>query len=313
MGILLSKDTRTTEGTTPNVAAKQDGGPPPLMERPWRDFNWRDKDELLYEVSNYQIKGGVKYLNCMLLGQAASGKTSFFNTCASALKNKDTVLAPLTVYKPSEKSVTSTFETHALYTKDEKTLPVRIFDCRGLHNVAGVLPEDVRQMVEGHIKSGYQINPGASIQSNHAKYRLDAQLGDKMHCLVYVVNADNPKAALADESAVEIFANMRKLLAPLNLPQLVLMNKVDRLRASLSDDISLLFKSNEVYNKLKVIADFMVLPEMNVLPMSNYHMETVPDPKKDVLALSNLKMIMDRANDFLQRQDKTNIPEDFLN
>ncbi|XP_062598456.1 interferon-induced protein 44-like [Saccostrea cucullata] len=166
-------------------------------------------------------------------------------------------------------------------------------------------------MVIGHVKSGYQINPVASIQSDHAKYRSQPNIGDRIHCLIYVVNADNPQSALADESAVEIFKRMRELLAPLNVPQLVLMNKVDRLRASLSDDISQIFRSEEVYRKFKVVADFMQLPDMNVLPMSNYHDETNPDPKKDVLALSNLKMMMDRANDFLQRQDTSSAPEDF--
>ncbi|XP_062582164.1 interferon-induced protein 44-like [Saccostrea cucullata] len=308
MGNLLSTG---AENTQPEYEVKRDEGPPPLRTRPWRNFDWREKDELLAEVSNFRIKGGVKYLNCMLLGQAASGKTSFFNTCATALKDEKRVLAPLAVYKPSGGSVTSTFETHPLFTKDDKILPLRIFDCRGLHNVSGVTPEDIQLMVIGHVKSGYQINPVASIQSDHAKYRSQPNIGDRIHCLIYVVNADNPQSALADESAVEIFKRMRELLAPLNVPQLVLMNKVDRLRASLSDDISQIFRSEEVYRKFKVVADFMQLPDMNVLPMSNYHDETNPDPKKDVLALSNLKMMMDRANDFLQRQDTSSAPEDF--
>ncbi|XP_061177265.1 interferon-induced protein 44-like [Saccostrea echinata] len=290
-----------------------DEGPPPLMSIPWRNFEWKGKEVLLQEVSTFQVKGGVKYLNCLLLGQSASGKTSFFNTCATALKDENRVLAPLSVYKPSGSSVTSTFETHPLYTKSDKILPLRIFDCRGLHNADGVTTEDVRLMIEGHIISGYQINPCVHIQNNHANYRKNPQFGDKMHCLVYVVNADNPNAALAGEKAIEIFANMRKLLAPLNVPQLVLMNKVDRLRASLSEDISQVFRSEEVHRKFRAVADFMELPEMNVLPMSNYHKETSPDLKKDILALSNLKVIIDRGNDFIQRQQKNSTPDDFFN
>jgi hypothetical protein len=96
-----------------------------------------------------------------------------------------------------------------------------------------------------------------------------------------------------------------------DVPQLVLMNKVDRLRASLSDDISELFQSVEVKKKFDTVANFMNLPDMNVLPMSNYHNEAVPNTNKDVLALHNLKTIMDYANDYVYNASANGTPSDF--
>lgn len=96
-----------------------------------------------------------------------------------------------------------------------------------------------------------------------------------------------------------------------DVPQVVLMNKVDRLRASLADDISELFKSVEVKKKLDVVASFTNLPDMNVLPMSNYHNEPVPNTRKDILALTNLKTIMDYANDFVHTACAKDAPSDF--
>lgn len=90
------------------------------------------------------------------------------------------------------------------------------------------------------------------------------------------------------------------------------MNKVDRLRASLNDDISELFRCDEVKRKLEVVANFMNLPELNVLPMSNYHKGTVPTTNKDILALTNLKTIIDRANDYVHRQCAEHTPSDFF-
>lgn len=89
------------------------------------------------------------------------------------------------------------------------------------------------------------------------------------------------------------------------------MNKVDRLRASLADDISELFKSVEVKKKFHVVARFMNLPEMNVLLMSNYHNEPVPNTNKDILALTNLKRIVDCANDFVHNACAKDVPSDF--
>lgn len=101
------------------------------------------------------------------------------------------------------------------------------------------------------------------------------------------------------------------ILYSTDVPQVVLMNKVDRLRASLADDISDLFRSVEVKKKLDVVANFMNLPEMNVLPMSNYHDEIVPNTKKDILALTNLKTIMDYCNDFVHNACAKDAPSDF--
>jgi hypothetical protein len=36
-------------------------------------------------------------------------------------------------------------------------LKLRIFDCRGLHDMMGVTTEDVRLIVDGHIKHGYMV------------------------------------------------------------------------------------------------------------------------------------------------------------
>lgn len=84
-------------------------GPPPLMRDPWRShIIWtpQNRQQLLEDINNFEVKGEIQYINCLLLGQSASGKTSFFNTCATALKDEQRMLYPLTVYKASGKSVT---------------------------------------------------------------------------------------------------------------------------------------------------------------------------------------------------------------
>lgn len=50
------------------------------------------------------------------------------------------------------------FETHPLYNKKDGHLKLRIYDCRGLHDIKGVTAEDIRLIVDGHIKHGYTVN-----------------------------------------------------------------------------------------------------------------------------------------------------------
>lgn len=97
----------------------------------------------------------------------------------------------------------------------------------------------------------------------------------------------------------------------IDVPLCVLMNKVDRLQATLADDISKLFHSVEVKKKLDDIATSLGVPEMRVLPMSNYHYEVVPNMNKDILALANLKIIMDSAKDSVNYACTTDAPPGF--
>lgn len=286
------------------------------MISPWRShgITWSESErrQLLDDIYNFKVKGGIQYLNCFLLGQSASGKTSFFNTCATALKDEGRILRPLTVLRAAGSSVTTKFETHPLYTKSDQVLKLRIFDCRGLHDIKGVTDENIRLILDGHVKHGYEIAPDETIHHTDDHYRVDPQLGDKMHCVVYVVNAENPGAALAGNAATKIFEKIRRKVSQTHVPQIVLMNKVDRLRASLANDISELFRSEEVKKKFAAVANFMNLPDMNILPMSNYHSEPVPNRNKDILALTNLKIIMGSANDFVQGHGTSNAPSGFF-
>ncbi|XP_056016973.1 interferon-induced protein 44-like [Ostrea edulis] len=162
-----------------------------------------------------------------------------------------------------------------------------------------------------HVVQLMMFNPASPISHSDPYYREKPELKDMIHCVVYVVNAENPGLALAGEAAEKIFIDIKSKLGERHVPQVVLMNKVDRLRASLGDDISELFQSVEIKKKLDTVANFTNILEMNILPMSNYHNERVPNTNKDVLALTNLKTIMDYANDFVYNASDRNAPSGF--
>lgn len=94
------------------------------MGKPWRShIEWDDlnRKQLLEGINTFKVKGGVKYLNCLLLGQAASGKTSFFNTSYTALKDEGRIISPLTVFKSSGSSVTTKVNSIDLSVSSSKS------------------------------------------------------------------------------------------------------------------------------------------------------------------------------------------------
>ncbi|XP_062613270.1 interferon-induced protein 44-like [Saccostrea cucullata] len=278
------------------------------FEDPWtREF----KEELLQKINAIKPAGGIKYFNILLLGQAASGKSSFFNTCLTAIINEDRLVTSSLIYQSSSRSVTTALEAIPMKTKEGKILPLRLFDCRGLNVEYGVPTEDIRAIVEGRVKSGYKINPVAPIDEDDPYYRKDPETKDRMHCVVYVANAENPAEQLTDHKTEEQLRYVRENLARQHLPQMVLFNKVDRLRISNTHNLRDIFRSQDVKDTCTKAAEYMQIPLTHVFPMANYHEENLPTLEKDILALFYLLTMMQRANDFILRLTKDDVPDDF--
>ncbi|XP_061177166.1 interferon-induced protein 44-like [Saccostrea echinata] len=215
------------------------------------------------------------------------------------------------VYQKSSRGVTTALESFPMKTKAGGFLPVRLFDCRGLNIEYGVPTEDIRAIVEGHVKSGYQINPVAPIQENDPSYRKSPETKDRMHCVVYVANAENPSEQLMDHKTEEQLRYVRENLAKQHMPQMVLFSKIDKLRISNTHSLRDIFRSQDVRDTCTKAAEYMQIPLTHVFPMSNYCEENIPTLEKDILALFYLLTMMQKANDFIHRLTKDDVPEDF--
>ncbi|XP_062617942.1 interferon-induced protein 44-like [Saccostrea cucullata] len=283
-----------------------------LEKEPWRKMPLTTtkipdmRRELMGKIKTFQKKGNVNFLNILLLGQSSSGKSSFVNSCATALYDANRIVTPCGVLEPQSESVTARLEAHPIKISSTAFLPVRIFDCRGLHDLNGVHSDDIKNMCDGRIKNEYTFDPTLPVRSDNEKFRERPQLQDRMHCVVYVAAADNPKELLADGRANEQLKAIRAVLSAANIPQLVLLNKIDRLGMK---DITTIFRNKLVKETCEGAMEFMSLPLGNVLPMINYTEEQTPDSMKDFLALFNLWYMMSKANDYVGLQ--SDVPEGF--
>lgn len=80
----------------------------------------------------------------------------------------------------------------------------------------------------------------------------------------------------------------------------ILLTHVDRLRGSIDNDTTHVFRSSEVQGKVAEVAQMFSVSEGDVLPMVNYVKEQKPTLEKDVLALFNILHIMGMANDYVK-------------
>ncbi|XP_062602597.1 interferon-induced protein 44-like isoform X2 [Saccostrea cucullata] len=152
-------------------------------------------------------------LNILLLGQAGSGKSSFVNACFTALLQEGRVVKRAVDGSVGSESITEGLTYYKLEIKTgNKTeyVPVQLIDCRGLSKGdKGVQTGDIEKICRGHIKDGYLINPKEGIKPDDKMYRQHPQEKDKIHCVVYVLAAD--EVGFVQEEVLDQFNTIKRM------------------------------------------------------------------------------------------------------
>uniref|UniRef100_A0A194AMN7 G domain-containing protein n=1 Tax=Pinctada fucata TaxID=50426 RepID=A0A194AMN7_PINFU len=285
--------------------------PPEMLDTPWRDIGiskWDKKavDDMRRFIQNYRPVAGKEHVNILLLGPIGTGKSSFFNTLDTSLSSSDAVKRRAGAGSETH-SYTTVFHVYRL--ESEETLKFRICDCRGIESARSIPTEDVLAILDGHMKSGYEINPEAAIKRNHPKYRRNPNVQDKIHCIVWCFQATTSFEKLDDEERRQI-KQMQGFARARDIGQLVLLSKTDQCVKVLESQIHKTFLSTDVKKSVESFAHSFGLPVSSVLPMKNYCTEVLKQTEVDILALFNLKQILGVANDSLANLVENDDDED---
>ncbi|XP_061193568.1 interferon-induced protein 44-like [Saccostrea echinata] len=238
-------------------------------------------------------------INICLFGVCNSGKSSFINTCATALQDGERQVELATVGSSSE-SLTTRLREYKISSKDNKHL-ISMYDCRGMDDTRGVTTKDLISIVKGHIRSNYEINSEKAISEESDFYRQVPQIEDIMHCVVFVIDAEVPNEKLLSDHCLEQFKEVETVLEAEDIPVLAIVCKTDTLPIGEKNRLQDIFHSKSVEIKCRAVAEKLQIPLKNVLPMSNYFKEPLPTDEKDVLALNCLKEMTLRAADRLKQ------------
>ncbi|XP_055999322.1 interferon-induced protein 44-like [Ostrea edulis] len=288
-----------------------------LLPEPWRKIHPTEtdtpkiKDFYLRKIGDI-CRDKDRKLNILLLGEGASGKSSFINSCATALKQKGTIARIAAVLEGCSDSVTKHLAAYALEIKDgdgQIRLPVRLFDCRGLlDEERGVQTEDIKYICDGHVKDQYKIQPGTPINPNDENFLKNPGEKNKMHCVVYVLDAKKIQSGdnFVRSTVKEQFKKVKEYLHTSRTLQLVLLTKIDRLGIR---HIVQVCYDRRVKECCEIASSVLGVPLDDVLPQANHCDETTSFVGKDLITLYNIWKIMERAIQFVQRASDKSVPE----
>lgn len=271
----------------------------------WRDpadvFTQNDKYHLLKRINALLPPEGCQTINIIVIGHKGSGKSSLINTFLTVLRNSGEISTITTAYGICNPSTTSKlFKIKFASPKNNK---IRIFDCRGVARDPGQSPllkptsyeEDLMKAIGGHIKKGYEFQD-TTIQEDSEYYRHNPTLSDKMHCVLFVINAER---VLGGEH--DVVVRIQNRLQDFNIPFRVVLTRMDKLCQP--GELNDIFRNEKANSKVEEAKKIFRCDDCRVLPVANYVSGTTQNSiTKDILGLMAMKNILEEALSYIHNE-----------
>uniref|UniRef100_A0A8C4SVM3 G domain-containing protein n=1 Tax=Erpetoichthys calabaricus TaxID=27687 RepID=A0A8C4SVM3_ERPCA len=256
----------------------------------------RVKDELLKEIRFYEsLTESVEEPRILLIGQIGAGKSSFFNSVNSTFRGHVILQA---TSGHGDTSVSKQYRTYPVYDgKGGKRLPYVLCDTMGLEDSdydEGIRVEDIISVIKGHVPDLYEFNPKAPITRNDKRYRENPSLADKVHCVVFVVEADT--ISLLGKNLLSKFKIIRNELTSIGVPQLVLATKIDQACPEIKNDLTKVYRSRYLEEKISQLGQILGVPISSISPVKNYSTVTEVSLQVDILLLKALQQMLRAAD-----------------
>ncbi|XP_020668232.3 interferon-induced protein 44-like [Pogona vitticeps] len=282
-----------------------------MLEKPWRpiDLSSGGRKQLMDEIAGYKrpLKL-VPKIRVLFIGQIGAGKSSFFNSVDSIFQG---YVLHLAATGADDKSLTKKYRTYEVKNRSTgKPLPIIFCDTMGLEEreLASLKMDDVINILKGHIPDGYQFNPSAAMQPSAPGYIKYPSLKDQIHCVVFVI--DGSKVEILSEKVEGKLKEIRQKVIELELPQLVLLTKVDEISSFLKEDVSDVYKSQAVKQKMEIASGKLGIPLSQIVPVRNYFSEVELTDDVDILILLAVRQIVRFAQRYLDNISADQRPVD---
>uniref|UniRef100_A0A671TX95 Interferon-induced protein 44-like n=1 Tax=Sparus aurata TaxID=8175 RepID=A0A671TX95_SPAAU len=276
------------------VMGSEESKPPPLLSEPWRTIHWGDNQSALQHVKDYKPPTDRHQIRILLYGPVGAGKSSFINSVQSVLRGR--MCSQALVDFTSFRSFTRQFTTYKIPKEGGQSFYPFVFsDIMGLEIRDGVLVDDVKLVLRGHMRDGYKFNPASTLSEDDLFYNKNPSTNDRVHILVLVTNTE----FVMDAETVQKIQEIRMEASDLGIPQVAIFTKIDEACPEIKKDLKTVYKVQHLKRKMEKFSADVGIPMNCIFPVENYHEQIKLNSDVDSLILSALKDIINYGDDFI--------------
>ncbi|XP_041661257.1 interferon-induced protein 44-like [Cheilinus undulatus] len=278
----------------------------PFLDRPWREIKWGDKAGVLQSVKDYRPLNEGQIIRILLYGPSGAGKSSFTNTVQSVLRGR--MYAQALTDNTTGTTFTKKYRTYRIEKQDESFYPFVFNDIMGLQSNHGVLVDDVKKVLKGHVKDGYRFKPDAEMEAGDPFYIQNPIDNDKVHVLVCVFDAGSV-SRMVPEIRQKI-KDIRAAASELEIPQVVVLTKIDQACPEINKDLKCVYKDKALKEKIEEFSANTGIPKNYIFPVKNYSEEIDLNDDIDCLILSVLGNLINFGRDCIKFRANQSISDD---
>ncbi|KAM9504235.1 interferon-induced protein 44-like isoform 1-T1 [Salvelinus alpinus] len=265
------------------------------MESPWREVAWTEdrRETLMKSISSY--KPGCEDLSearVLLVGPIGAGKSSFISSVQSVFTGRFTNRA---MVGSSSTSFTKKVELQLFNIRGrspEQPTALVLCDVMGLGDgeTTGLTLHDTLAIIKGHAPEGHKFSPEQPVRSETVGYVKKPSLKDKVHCVVFVVDAS--KVSSYTKGLGTTFQQLREHISDLGVHQVALLTHVDQVCQETARDITQVYNSRIVQQTMTKAGALLGMSTSYIVPVKNYSSELDVDENTDILLLSAVDHIL---------------------
>ncbi|XP_010895831.3 interferon-induced protein 44-like isoform X2 [Esox lucius] len=271
------------------------------LESPWREMLWTEerRGTLRDSISSYKPAcEATSEARVLLLGPVGAGKSSFISSVQSAFKGRVTNRA---MVGSSSTSFTKKLQLYNINGQSpEQPAALVLCDVMGLGDgePTGLTLHDALAIIRGHAPEGHKFSAKRTLRSDTVGYVKRPSLKDKIHCVVFVVDAS--KLSSYTKGLATTFQQLRKHVSDLGVHQVALLTHVDEVCQETARDITQVYQSRTIQKAMTKAGALLGMSTSYIVPVKNYSSELDVDENKDILLLSAVDHILQYVDLYLQ-------------
>ncbi|KAM9495812.1 interferon-induced protein 44-like [Clarias gariepinus] len=269
-----------------------------ILPKPWREVLWSDetRENLRQDFVSYKpFLESLPQIKALLLGPVGSGKSNFISSIKSTMYKRIVHLPNVGSSVEGFTKKMTTYDIRVNQRGSQSALSLCDVMALGNDDSTGLSYNDALAVIKGHVPEGYEFQKGGTISDIVSGYIANPSLNEQIHCVLFILDAT--KLTSYPSSLESTLRKLHSAVSNLGIPQLILLTHVDQVSLAVQKDLSDVYYSLTVQNKMKKAGEMVGLPLSYVLPVTNYVSQLTVDCNTDILLLNVGMSILQAADD----------------